>query len=162
MAAEPDELSPLRRRSPDGASAGRMPLPAGPRWRRWAWTAGGMVFLAAGVIGVAVPVMPTTPFLLLATACFLRGSERMHRWMLTNRWFGDYLLGYREGRGIPVRAKLGAILLLWATIGVSATFVVASWTVRIVLLFIAMAVTVHIVMIGRRRGRRPEAVHSRS
>jgi hypothetical protein len=121
-----------------------------------------MFFLAAGVIGVAVPVMPTTPFLLLATGCFLRGSERMHRWMLTNPWFGDYLRRYREGRGIPVRAKLGAILLLWATIGVSATFVVASWTVRIVLLFIAMAVTVHIVMIGRRRGRRPEAVHSRS
>jgi uncharacterized membrane protein YbaN (DUF454 family) len=85
----------------------------------------------------------------------------MHRWMLTNPWFGDYLRRYREGRGIPVRAKLGAIVLLWATIGVSATFVVASWTVRIVLLFIAMAVTVHIVMIGRRRGRRPEAVHSR-
>jgi hypothetical protein len=135
-----------------------MPLRVGPRWRRWAWNAGGIVFLAAGVIGVALPVMPTTPFLLLATACFLRGSERMHRWMLTNRWFGDYLRRYRDGRGIPVRTKLGAILLLWATIGLSAAFAVESWAVRVGLLAIAVAVTAHIAMIGRRRGD----VHSRA
>jgi len=111
-----------------------------------------MVFLAIGLIGVAVPVMPTTPFLLLATACFLRGSERMHRWMLTNRWFGDYLRRYREGRGIPVPTKVGAVLLLWTTIGLSAAFAVEHWAVRVGLLAIAVAVSAHIAMIGRRRG----------
>jgi len=98
-----------------------------------------------------MPVMPTTPFLLLATACFLRGSERMHRWMLTNRWFGDYLRRYREGRGIPVRTKIGAVAFLWAGIGVSATFFVESWLVRVVMFVVAVAVSVHIAMIGRRR-----------
>ena len=149
MAAEPNELPPLSGPAPrgpgDDASRRRRPL-----WSRWAWTAGGMLALAAGVIGVVVPVMPTTPFLLLATACFLRGSERMHDWMLTNRWFGDYLRHYREGRGIPVRTKVGAIALLWVSIGVSATLFVGSWIVRAVLLLVAVVVTVHIVMIGRR------------
>jgi uncharacterized membrane protein YbaN (DUF454 family) len=154
MAAEHDEfpLPPLRHS--EVPSLGSRPLRGRARWFRWAWTAGGMVSLAIGVIGVAVPVLPTTPFLLLATACFLRGSERMHRWMLTNRWFGDYLRRYREGRGIPVRTKVGAILLLWTTIGLSATLVVENWAVRIGLLLVAAAVTVHIAMIGRRRGSR--------
>ncbi len=124
----------------------------GPRRWRWAWNTGGAIFLAAGLVGVAVPVLPTTPFLLLATACFLRGSERMHSWMLNNRWFGDYLRRYREGRGIPLRTKLGAIALLWTTIGLSATLAVEHWAVRLGLLLIAAAVTVHIALIGRRRG----------
>ena len=150
MAAEPDELASLpgRGHEVDGAKVTaprRRPLLA-----RWAWTTGGSIFLAAGLVGVAVPVLPTTPFLLLATACFLRGSERMHHWMLTNQWFGDYLRRYREGRGIPVRTKVGAIALLWVSIGVSATVFVASWMVRAVLLLVAVVVTVHIVMIGRR------------
>ncbi len=162
MAAEQQELAPspgdgLRSEVEVGPVT---PLP--PRRWRWAWTAGGMVFLAAGLIGVVVPVLPTTPFLLLATACFLRGSERLHRWILTNRWFGEYLRRYREGRGIPARTKAGAITLLWASIGLSAAFAVESWAVRVGLLAIAVAVTAHIAMIGRRRGRRPEAVHSRS
>jgi len=152
MAAEQKELASSPRdglRSEIEVGPG---APLAPRRWRWAWTAGGAIFLAAALVGVAVPVLPTTPFLLLATACFLRGSARMHRWMLANRWFGDYLRRYREGRGIPLRTKLGAIALLWATIGLSVTFAVESWPVRIGLLAIAVAVTAHIAMIGRRRG----------
>lgn len=152
MAAEPDELSSL----PGDHEVGAAELKAlrrQPRWSRWAWTGGGMLALAAGVIGVVVPVMPTTPFLLLATACFLRGSERMRRWMLTNRWFGEYLRRYREGRGIPARTKVGAIAFLWTGIGLSATMFLESWIVRSVLLVVAVGVTVHIALIGRRPGR---------
>ena len=151
MAAEPDELSTPSGLDQEVDGAELAALRRRPLWSRWAWTTAGIVALAAGVIGVVMPVMPTTPFLLLATACFLRGSERMHRWMLTNRWFGEYLRRYREGRGIPVRTKIGAVAFLWAGIGVSATFFVESWLVRVVMFVVAVAVSVHIAMIGRRR-----------
>ena len=64
-----------------------------------------------------VPVLPTTPFLLLAAICYARSSERFYHWLLNNRWFGEYLKNYREGRGIPLREKTLTVLALWLTIG---------------------------------------------
>ena len=120
-------------------------------WTRPLWNLGGSVFLALGLLGVPLPVLPTTPFLLLAAACFLRGSPRMHAWMMTNRYFGTYLAEYRAGRGVPRGTKVSAIALLWIGIGVSAAFVVESAFGRGLLLAIAGVVTVHIVLIRPRR-----------
>jgi len=106
----------------------------------------GTISLALGIIGIVIPVLPTTPFLLLAAACYARSSDRFYNWLMGNRVFGSYIRNYREGRGIPVRVKAMAITFLWATIFVS-IFFLESFLVRAILLIIAILVTLHIAMI---------------
>src|SRR3989337_3676982 len=83
----------------------------------------GTVFLGLGVLGIALPVLPTTPFLLLSAACYYKGSKRMHNWLLNNKWFGGYIRNYMEGRGIPLRTKAFAMALLWLLFGYWALFI---------------------------------------
>jgi uncharacterized membrane protein YbaN (DUF454 family) len=104
----------------------------------------GTLFLVIGAIGIIVPLLPTTPLLLLSAACYYKGSRKMHHWMLNNKWFGTYLKNYREGRGIPLRTKVFIIALLWITIIYSA-FLVSILTVQIILFVIAVVVSAHIV-----------------
>ena len=82
----------------------------------------GTVFLFIGAIGVVIPVLPTTPFLLLAAACYLRGSKKVHHWMLNNTIFGEFLKNYSEGKGITLRNKLITIVFLWSAISLSIIF----------------------------------------
>ncbi|HUW42787.1 MAG TPA: YbaN family protein [Thermoplasmata archaeon] len=121
---------------------------------RCIWTVTGTFFLALGLIGIVVPLLPTTPFLLLAAACYLRGSRRMYRWLLTNRIFGRYLRDYREKRGIPMKVKIATLSLLWATIAFTAFIVLQDLIVQIILLAIAAAVTMHILLIKTARENR--------
>lgn len=114
----------------------------------------GTVAVALGMIGVFLPVLPTTPFLLLAAFCYARSSERFYRWLLTNRWCGEYVRNYQEGRGLPLKQKIITAALLWLTIIGSILFVVAPWWVELGLLGIAVAVTIHLVKI---RTFRPSA-----
>ena len=107
----------------------------------------GHVSVGLGVIGIFLPLLPTTPFLLLAAWCYSKSSERFHSWLLTNKWFGDYIRNYQEGKGIPLKTKLYAISFLWATILFSAFFIVHNLLVRVVLLVIAAVVSCHILMI---------------
>jgi len=104
-----------------------------------------------GIIGIFIPILPTTPFLLLAAACYMRSSERFYQWLINNRIFGAYVRNYIEGRGMPVRIKIFTILLLWLTIGLGITFGVQNIVIRIVLIGIAIGVTVHIVLIRKRK-----------
>ncbi len=106
----------------------------------------GTICVAIGVTGIFIPILPTTPFLLLAAVCYLRSSPRFYRWLMNNRWFGTYIRNYTEGRGIPLKVKLFTIALLWVAIGIS-IWVVANWIVTIILLIIAAAVTLHIIFI---------------
>lgn len=107
----------------------------------------GTVFVALGVLGIFLPILPTTPFLLLAAACYARSSERFYNWLLNNKWFGEYIRNYREGKGVPLKAKVSSISMLWITIMFSVVFVVHVLFVRIVLILIAIGVTVHILHI---------------
>jgi len=104
----------------------------------------GTISLSLGAIGIVLPVLPTTPFLLLALACYFRSSERMTRWMLTNRYFGKYIQRYKEGKGIPLKTKLFAITVLWTAIVYSAIFIVTIWIAQIILFAVAAAVTIHL------------------
>ena len=104
----------------------------------------GTLSLATGVIGMFVPLLPTTCFLLLATWCYARSSPRLHRWMHENRWFGEYLRDYREGRGIPRTLKVGSLSVMWLTIGASIVFAISTLWVRLALLAIALGVTIHV------------------
>jgi len=115
------------------------------------WNAAGTFFLCLGIIGIAIPLLPTTPFLLLAAACYLRGSARMYRWMLTNKYFGKYLNDYRAGRGMPLKLKVMTVSLLWAVIALSAIFATSNAVIRIALLIVAVGVTAHILTITTKR-----------
>jgi len=106
----------------------------------------GSVSLALGSIGIVLPVLPTTPFLLLALACYCRSSKRMTKWVLTNKYFGSYIRRYKEGKGIPIKTKIIALAALWITISYSAFFIVNKWwIVQLILFAIAIAVSVHIL-----------------
>jgi uncharacterized protein len=80
----------------------------------------GTLSLALGMAGVVIPLLPTTPFLLLASACFARGSRRMHDWLHTHPRLGPYILAFQEGRGLPARAKVAVLVLMWLSLGYSA------------------------------------------
>jgi uncharacterized membrane protein YbaN (DUF454 family) len=100
-----------------------------------------------GVVGIFIPILPTTPFLLLAAYLYARSSQRFLNWLLTNRLFGRYISNYRNGLGLPLLQKVITIFALWLTIGVSATLFVKSWWLRGLLLVIALAVSIHLVCI---------------
>ncbi len=105
----------------------------------------GTIFLALGCVGIALPVLPTTPFLLLSAACYYKGSERMHRWILNNRWFGNYIRNYKEGKGLPFKTKIFTLAVLWLAIGYSAFFVVNMFVFQVVLFAIAFGVSLHLI-----------------
>lgn len=112
----------------------------------------GSVSVGIGAVGIVVPVLPTTPFLLLAAACFVRSSPRLHTWLLGHRRLGPYVAGFVDGTGMPARAKRVSLVALWLAIGVSAAIVVitAGWSpvsmaTVAVLLVVAVLVTRYIL-----------------
>ena len=110
----------------------------------------GTISTGIGVVGIFVPILPTTPFLLLAAACYIRSSERLYRWLLRNRIFGTYLTNYIQGKGMVWKAKLITLLLLWGSIGVSMWLGTQNTVVRLVLGLVAAGVTLHIISIKPR------------
>lgn len=107
----------------------------------------GTLCVVFGIIGVFLPLFPTTPFLLLAAICYSNSSKRFYHWLITNRWWGKYIKNYREGRGIPLKQKVFTILLLWLTIGFTSWLVVSQWWLRWILLGIAAGVTIYLVRV---------------
>jgi len=114
-------------------------------FRKGIFVIAGTISLGLGALGVFLPVLPTTPFLLLSAAFYYKGSERMHRWLLNNRLFGNYIKNYKEGRGIALKAKAITLCLLWTTICYSAFFIVNMIALQIVLFVIAGGVSIHIL-----------------
>ena len=105
----------------------------------------GTLSVALGVVGMFIPILPTTPFLLLAAACYARSSDQFLHWLLHNRWFGAYILNYREGRGMPRSTKILTLLALWATLSLSAAFAAEAWWARLVLLGVGLGVSFHLL-----------------
>jgi len=105
----------------------------------------GIASVGLGLLGMFLPLLPTTPFLLLAGACFARCSEKAYNWLMTNRWCGKYIKNYREGQGISLNHKILSLSLLWITIGYSALFVAAYIWLKLLLFIIAGCVTFHIL-----------------
>lgn len=104
-------------------------------------------FVLLGAIGIAIPILPTTPFLLLAVWLFSKSSQRFHKWILNHKILGEYVHSYQNGEGIPVKIKIRTILLLWFTIFISMYFVQDKIWLVIMLFVIAVLVSVHIIMI---------------
>lgn len=131
------------------ANATRLQAQATGVARRWAWNAGGAACLVLAGVGALLPLLPTTCFLLLGAACFSRGSERAHRWMFENRWFGRQLEDYRRHRVLPARVKVWTLGVLWLSIGVTC-LAVDHLAVRVALVGIAAVVTAHVAMLADR------------
>ena len=108
----------------------------------------GILSVALGTAGIFLPLLPTTPFLLLAATCFLRSSKRLHVWIMNHKWFGPYIYNYCTYKAIPKKTKITTIALLWITITYSALWVVPILAVKILLFFIAVAVTWHVLSLN--------------
>ena len=115
--------------------------------------AGGTISLGLGIVGIFLPLLPTTPFLILAAILYARSSRRLHYWIMHNRLFGRYIKNYVSGGGISLPAKIVIITLLWVTIGISAFFVVSSLVVRIILALVAVGVSLHIITVRTLRSK---------
>ena len=107
----------------------------------------GTVCVGLGVLGMFLPLMPTTVFLLLAAYCYSHSSERFHNWLMTNRLFGKYISDYKSGKGISVKQKASTIFFLWASISFSVWMLHAVWWVNLLLLAVAVGVTLHLLWI---------------
>jgi uncharacterized membrane protein YbaN (DUF454 family) len=107
----------------------------------------GTLCVALGVIGIFLPIMPTTVFLLMAAACYARSSERFYQRLLNQRYLGSYIRNHREGRGMKRRDKAVTLVLLWIGIGATIIFSMNALWGRLVMLGIATAVTVHVAKI---------------
>jgi len=121
------------------------------RVKRSLWIIAGTLSMCIGAVGIVVPLLPTTPFLLLAAACYANGSERIHRWLLQNRVLGAYIRSYHSGEPITRSYRAGMITLLWATMAVTAILFLKDWQYQLLLVIIGAVVTVHLLTIGRKR-----------
>ena len=119
----------------------------------------GLISLGIGAVGVFVPLLPTTPFLLIAAACFLRSSERLYQWLMNHRIFGSYIRNYREHRAMSISAKIWVISLLWITLGYSILQVVQVLFIQIILFLIALGVTIHIITLKSPPSQTPDIDH---
>lgn len=119
---------------------------------RTLWFIAGTICVVLGAVGMVLPLLPTTPFLLAAAACYYKSSEKMHRWLLNNKWFGEYIRNYTEGKGLTKKTKITALTLLWATIGFSTIFMLNRLLpaqlvlpMQIIMIAVAIAVSLHIL-----------------
>lgn len=109
---------------------------------------GGSISLALAVMGIFLPLLPTTPLLLLAAFCFFRSSTRLYLWLVRHPVLGNYIYQYMENGAISKGSKATALVFLWGTILVSVYFVQVPW-VRLLLLAVAAGVTIHIAMLKK-------------
>lgn len=109
--------------------------------RKLLLSACGLLALAVGMLGVVLPLLPTTPFLVLAALCFYHGSERLHHWLLSRPWVGDQLHLWNEQRAVTKAVKWTALGYLWLTIGTTLIFYLTNGLHRLLLLIVAIAVT---------------------
>jgi uncharacterized membrane protein YbaN (DUF454 family) len=115
------------------------------RLKKYFLIAFGIVCVALGVAGIFLPLLPTTPFFLLAAACFFRSSKSLYAWLIHHQFFGKRIQYYRVYKAISLRSKLFSLALLWVTIGYSAFFVVKIFWLKIVLFLIAVGVSLHLL-----------------
>jgi uncharacterized protein len=113
------------------------------------FTAAGLLSLGFGALGVVLPVLPTTPFVLVAAACFAKSSPKFYNALVTNRVFGPYINNYRNGTSISKKLKIGTIVFLWATLVVSAVLVHKP-LIYGVLAAVGIAVTWHVLSLKPR------------
>ena len=107
----------------------------------------GFILVAIGVIGIFLPLLPTTIFLILASICFLKSSPKANEWLRNHKVLGGYIDNYQNKTGLTRNAKIANIITLWTSISLSAFLLTEELYIRIILLTIAIGVTIHLLMI---------------
>lgn len=107
----------------------------------------GWIFTLLALLGAILPLVPTTPFLLAAAACFYRSSGRFYGWIMHNKYFGHYLQNYKEGKGIPLKVKVVALAFTWVSTLVSAIFFIPWLWLKILVLSISAGITIHLALV---------------
>lgn len=105
----------------------------------------GLLSLGLGILGIFLPVLPTTPLLLLAAALFLRSSPRLYEWLLDHRRLGPYIQNFMLHKSIPLKIKVISVSMVWITLLFCAVFVAEHWLLRLFFVVLAVAITVHIL-----------------
>ena len=116
-----------------------------PPLQKWIYIALGSISLGVGVLGIFLPLLPTTVFMLIAAACYARSSDRLYNWLLNHKVFGPYIKNWREHRAITRRTKIVILVVLWSTLAFSAFVAAKLLLVQIVLLIVGLGVTLFIL-----------------
>lgn len=105
----------------------------------------GFISLALGIIGILLPVLPTTPFIIVSAACFARSSQKFYDRLYNNRFFGKILRDYRDKKGLALKYKIYILTMLWLSLSSTAILLTDSLPVRLILFSIAISVSIHIL-----------------
>ena len=114
---------------------------------RYAYLTAGFLLVAIGVIGIFLPLLPTTIFLILASACFVKSSPKASEWLRNHKILGVYLKNYQDKTGLTLKTKVFTIVFLWISISISGFFLTNVLYIRLILLAIAVGVSIHIMFI---------------
>jgi uncharacterized membrane protein YbaN (DUF454 family) len=125
-------------------------IPISP-FAKYFYLISGFLLVAIGVIGIFLPVLPTTIFLILASICFVKSSPRANEWLRNHKILGGYVDNYQNKTGLTRNAKIANIITLWSSILLSAFLLTEKLYIRIILLVIAVGVTIHLVMIKTKK-----------
>jgi uncharacterized membrane protein YbaN (DUF454 family) len=105
----------------------------------------GLISLGLGLVGIFLPVLPTTPFLLLSAALFLRSNRRLYDWLLNHPRLGPYVTNFMVHKSIPLKIKIISVSMVWITLLYCAVFVAEFWLFRLLFILLATAITIHIL-----------------
>lgn len=105
----------------------------------------GLISLALGITGIFLPVLPTTPFLLLSAALFLKSNKGLYDWLLDHPSLGTYIRNFMEYKAIPLRIKILSVSMVWMTLSYCAIFVAEHWLFRVFFIVLAIGITIHIL-----------------
>jgi len=120
-------------------------------FNRYIYLISGILLVAIGVIGIFLPILPTTIFLILASICFLKSSPKANEWLRNHKLLGGYIDNYQNKTGLTRNAKIANIITLWTSISLSAFLLTEELYVRLILLAIAIGVTIHLIMIKTKK-----------
>ncbi len=118
-----------------------------PKVNRYFYLISGFLLVAIGVIGIFLPVLPTTIFLILASACFVKSSPKANEWLRNHKILGIYIKNYQDKTGLTVKSKIFNVTFLWIMILLSAFYLTDEWYIKLILIGIAIGVTIHLMMI---------------
>jgi uncharacterized protein len=118
---------------------------------RYLYFISGVLLVAIGVIGIFLPILPTTIFLILASACFIKSSPQANEWLRNHKILGMYIKNYQDNSGLTIKSKIFNITFLWLMISASAIFFTDLWYIQFLLFVIAIGVTIHLVMVKTKK-----------
>ena len=113
---------------------------------RLLWIILGSLFVTIGYIGIFVPGLPTTVFLILAAGCYIRSSETLYKWLINNKHFGNLIRDYYEGKGMPLKSKFIALSMMVIFCSFAIFFVVEIWWVNLIIFLLGLTGFLYITL----------------